>query len=95
MLPAGAIPMLPANAAARSLRMSPNRLEATITSNRAGSSTSFAASASMCSERQATPGYRAARSRTTSSQNGMVCTMPFDLVADVNRPPRRAASWKA
>ena len=34
-LPEGAMPIEPATAAARSLRMSPNRFEATITSNRA------------------------------------------------------------
>ena len=38
-LPDGAMPIEPATAAARSDRMSPNRLEATITSNRAGCST--------------------------------------------------------
>src|SRR5215217_2451630 len=43
----GAIPMLPAIAAPRSLRMSPKRLEATTTSKWRGSSTNAAAKASM------------------------------------------------
>ena len=63
--------------------MSPNRFEPTTTSNRCGCSTNFAASASMCSLSTRTSGYRAARSATTSSQNGSVCTIPFDFVADV------------
>jgi hypothetical protein len=91
----GAMPMLPATAAARSLRMSPNRFDATITSNRCGCSTSLAASASMCSESQRTPGWRAARSATTSSQNGRVCTMPLDLVAEVTYERRVPANSNA
>ena len=94
-LPDGAMPIEPATAAARSLRMSPNRLEATMTSKRAGSRTSLAHSASMCSWSQATPGAAAARSRTSSSQNGMVWTIPLDFVAEVRCPPRRAASANA
>jgi hypothetical protein len=73
----------------------PKRLEATTTSKRAGSRTNLAASASMCSWSQATCGNEAARSVTSWSQNGMVCTMPFDLVAEVRRPPRWEASVKA
>ena len=75
--------------------MSPNRFEATITSNDDGSSTTFAASASMCSERQETPGNAAAREATTSSQNGIVCTIPFDFVADVTWLRRRVARSNA
>ncbi|RVX45066.1 hypothetical protein EDD27_7843 [Nonomuraea polychroma] len=73
----GAIPMLPGTAAARSLRMSANRFEPTITSNRAGSRTSLAQSASMCSWSQRTSRWAAARSLTSSSQKGIVCTMPL------------------
>ena len=89
------MPMLPVTAAARSLRMSPNRLLATITSKDSGRRTSFAARASMCSSTSSTSGRRAARSRTTSSQNGMLCTMPLDFVADVTCRPRPDASCSA
>ena len=37
----------------------------------------------MCSWSQRTSGNSAARSATTSSQNGRVCTMPLLLVAEV------------
>ncbi len=89
------MPMLPVTAAARSLRMSPKRLLATITSKDSGRRTSLAARASTCSSTSSTSGRSAARSRTTSSQNGMLCTRPLDLVADVTRRPRPDASSKA
>ena len=54
-----------------------------MTSNRSGSSTTLAASASISSESHRTSGYSAARSATTSSQNGIVCTIPLLLVAEV------------
>ena len=49
----------------------------------------------MCSWSHSTSGYSSATSRTTSSQNGIVCTIPFDFVADVSRPLRCCASSKA
>jgi hypothetical protein len=49
----------------------------------------------MCSWSHATPGCSAARSRTSSSQNGIVWTIPLDFVADVRRPRRDAASRNA
>ena len=73
------MPMLPVTPAARSLRMSPNRLLATITSNDSGRRTSFAARASTCSSTSSTSGCSAARSRTTSSQNGMRVDQPVGL----------------
>ena len=75
--------------------MSPKRFDATITSKRAGSSTSLAHSASMCSWSHVTSGCPAARSRTISSQNGIVWTIPLDLVAEVTWPRRPAASSNA
>ena len=48
MLPLAASPMPPVTAAARSVRMSPNRLSVTITSNRAGSVTRKIVAASTC-----------------------------------------------
>ena len=49
----------------------------------------------MCSSRISTSGWRAATSRTISSQNGSVWTMPLDFVALVRPPPRRSASSNA
>ena len=37
------------------------------------------------------PGARPRARRTISSQNGMVCMIPLDLVAEVSRPPRLRA----
>jgi hypothetical protein len=91
-LAAGAMPMLPATAAARSLRMSPKRFEPTITSKRSGARTSLAARASMCSSSVRTPGCRCATSATSSSQNGIVCTIPLLFVAEVTWCPRLSAS---
>ena len=47
MLPEGAMPMVPVQAGPRSDRISPKRLEPTITSKREGFSTNWAVSASM------------------------------------------------
>ena len=91
----GAMPMLPINAADRSVSRSPNRLLPTMTSNRAGSRTSRASSASRCMVSTATSGYSAATSRTTSSQNGIAYMIPFDLVALVSLPCRERASSSA
>jgi hypothetical protein len=71
--------------------MSPNRLEATITSNVQGLRTRWAARASTSSLVRLTSGYERTVSSTISSQNGMVCTMPLLLVADVRCPRREAA----
>ncbi len=90
MLPLGATPMEPAAAAARSDRMSPNRLDATMTSRLSGLSTIRAARASTSILSRLTPApLVSTTSATTSSQNGMVWMMPLDLVAEV-RIPRRA-----
>jgi hypothetical protein len=43
------MPILPATAAATSLKMSPKRVDATMTSNRFGSRTTLAHKASICS----------------------------------------------
>src|SRR5690606_11236958 len=88
----GAMPMLPATAAPRSVRMSPNRLDATTTSKSLGFSTNRPASASMWYWLVVTSGYSAANSRNSSSQNGMVWMIPLDLVAEASFPPRERAS---
>ena len=90
-----AMPIDPATAAVRSDRMSPKRLDARITSSKRGSSTTRAASASMRSERHCTVAKPSARRATTSSQNGIVCMSPLDLVADTRCPCRDAASSNA
>ncbi len=92
MFPLGATPIDPATAAARSERMSPNRLEATMTSRLRGLSTTRAASASTSILSSSTPPASATTSATTSSQNGIVWMIPLDLVAEV-RMPRRALAW--
>ena len=56
MFAPGAMPMLPAIAAVRSLRMSPKRLEATITSIDAGRCTTRAQSASISTRSTSTSG---------------------------------------
>ena len=87
--------MLPAIAAVRSLRMSPNRFEATITSSDSGALTTRAQSASIRTRSTSTAGCSAATSSTTSSQNGIVWMIPFDFVADTRRPSRSSARRKA
>ena len=82
------MPIEPATAAARSLRMSPNRLEATITSNRPGLSTTIAASASISTCSACSCGWRAVACANRSSQNGIVWMIPFDFVAEQMRPDR-------
>src|SRR4051794_28361968 len=94
-LAAGAIPMLPATAAVRSLRMSPNRFEPTMTSSDSGARTTRAHSASISTRSTSMPGWSAATASTTSSQNGMVWMIPFDFVAETTRPPRSFARAKA
>ena len=64
-----AMPMPPWIAAARSVRMSPNRFDATTTSRLAGSRTMRAASASTSTRSTRTPSNSAAVSSTTSSQS--------------------------
>ena len=87
-LPLGATPIDPATAAARSERMSPNRLEATMTSRLRGLSTTRAARASTSILSSFTPPASPTTSATTSSQNGIVWMIPLDLVAEVRRPRR-------
>ena len=94
-LPDGAMPIEPATAAARSLRMSPNRLEATITSKRPGLSTTIAASASISTCSESSCGCWAVACAKRSSQNGIVWMIPFDFVAEQMRPDRLAASSHA
>src|SRR5262252_9848818 len=83
MLADGAIPMVPVQAGPRSERMSPNRLDATTTSNQSGCRTKFAVRISMWNLSQRTSGNDWAIATTRSSQYGMVIEMPFDLVAEV------------
>ena len=94
-LPDGAMPIEPATAAARSLRMSPNRLEATITSKRPGLSTTMAASASISTCSACSCGCWAVMCAKRSSQNGIVWMIPFDFVALQMRPERVSASSHA
>src|SRR6266851_9524942 len=69
MLPLGAIPRLPDTAAPRSVRMSPNRFDATMTSMLAGSVTMRAASASTWYFRHETDGNSFATWSRTWSQS--------------------------
>ena len=91
----GAMPIEPATAAVRSLRMSPNRLEATITSKRPGSRTTIAASASISTCSDVSPGWRSSAAAKRSSQKGIVWMIPLDLVAEQMRPERSPASRQA
>ena len=68
ILPEGAMPMVPVQAGPRSLRMSPNRLEPTTTSNQSGCSTKFAVRISMWYLSHFTFGYFFAIASTRSSQ---------------------------
>ena len=70
--------------------MSPNRLEATITSNRFGSSTTAAASASISTCSALRSACCAVACANRSSQNGIVWMIPFDFVALQIRPLRVA-----
>src|SRR3990172_5826502 len=83
MLREGAMPMVPAVAGPRSERMSPKRLEATITSKRWGLSTIWMVRPSMWYWSVFTSGYCLPIAAKRSSQYGMVIEMPFDLVAEV------------
>src|SRR5207253_344430 len=85
MLADGAMPMVPVQAGPRSDRMSPNRLDATTTSNQSGCATKCAVRISMWNLSQRMSGYCLAIASTRSSQYGIVIEMPFDLVAEVNR----------
>src|SRR4051794_15895831 len=92
---AGAIPIEPATAAVRSLRMSPKRFEPTITSSDSGARTTRAHSASIRTRSTSTAAKSAATASTTSSQNGIVWMSPLDFVAETSRPLRRAAGAAA
>ncbi len=87
-LPEGAMPIEPATAAARSLRMSPNRFEATITSNRPGSRTIIAARASISTCSLSSCGWADVTWAKRSSQKGIVWMIPLDFVAEQMRPER-------
>ena len=93
--PEGAMPIEPATAAARSLRMSPNRLEATMTSKRPGWRTTIAASASISTCSVWSCGCLEVTAAKRSSQNGIVWMIPLDFVAEQMRPDRVAASSHA
>ena len=81
MLALAARPMLPVTAALRSVRMSPNRLLATTTSNASGLRTKSIAAASTSSELRLHVGVvLAARRANTSSHSPMPYTWAFDLV---------------
>ena len=75
--------------------MSPNRLEATITSNRPGLRTTIAASASISTCSASSCGCWDVAYAKRSSQNGIVWMIPFDFVAEQMRPDRVAASSHA
>src|SRR3546814_2369795 len=79
------MPIGPVQAGPRSERMSPNRFEATTTSNQSGCCTKCAHRMSMWYLSQRTSGYWLATSATRSSHHGMEMEMPFDLVAAVRR----------
>src|SRR5207245_662872 len=73
-------PMLPTTAAASSLRMSPIRLVATITSNVAGRLITYMLEESTWLLVVRTSGYSAATSAKTSSQSTITCASALDLV---------------
>ena len=77
----GATPRLPETAAPRSVRMSPNRLDAAMTSRVAGLVTIRAARASTWYFRTVTSGYSGDTRSTTSSHRTMECWSALDLVA--------------
>ena len=83
MLPLGAVPMLPVIIAPISVRMSPNRLLATTTSNSSGFRTKSMQAASTSSEVVAISEYSAATLSNASSQTISPYPCAFDLVTDV------------
>src|ERR671933_344208 len=82
MLADGAIPIEPTTAGPRSDRMSPNRFEATTTSNQSGWRTKCAVRMSIWYWSVLTSGYSDAIAAKRSSQYGIEWMMPFDLVAE-------------
>src|SRR5215471_20498959 len=82
MLAPGAMAMVPVVAGPRSDRMSPKRLEPTITSNQVGLRTRCAARISMWNWLVLTWGYSLAMAAKRSSQYGIEIEMPFDFVAE-------------
>src|SRR6266496_269650 len=100
MLPPGARPIEPAMAGPRSDRMSPNRFEATTTSNQSGCWTKCAHRMSMWYCAVFTSGYCAAMAAqypdVKTAQYGIEWMIPFDFVAEVTwRRGRLPASSKA
>ncbi len=83
MLPVGAMPRLPASAAARSLRMSACKLVATIVSSDAGRLTMRAVAASTSSLSQVTSGNSRLTSTAISSHMTMAWRCALDLVITV------------
>src|SRR5512145_2569124 len=83
MLAPGAMPIPAATAGARSDRMSPNRLLATMTSNQSGCRTMCEQSMSMWNWSVLILGYSWAIAAKRSSQYGIEMEMPLDLVAEV------------
>ena len=79
----GAMPIVPVQAGPRSERMSPNRLEATTTSNRVRGAAPNGRPAHPPLVDQGHVGVEPDRLHR-SSQNGMVWMMPLDLVAEVS-----------
>src|SRR5437899_11309869 len=84
MLADGAMPMVPVQAGPRSDRMSPNRLDATTTSNQSGCATKCAVRISMWNLSQRMSGYCLAIASTHSSQYGIGNEIPFDFADEVN-----------
>ena len=81
MLPPGPTPRLPEIAEPMSVRMSPNRFDATITSSVCGCVTMRAHSASTWYFVSSTSGNSFATSATTSSHSTIACCSAFDFVA--------------
>src|SRR5471032_2623108 len=88
------MPMVPAHAGPRSERISPNRFDATTTSNRFGCSTKRAHRMSMCCLSQVISGHFAAINAVRSSQYGMLMDIPLDLVAAVSRLRGRVCQFE-
>jgi hypothetical protein len=88
-------PSPPWIAPARSVRMSPNKLEATTTSSESGLRTMRAASASTSTFSRSTSGNFAPTSSTTSSQSTIVWRSAFDFVALVSSFRRARACSNA
>ena len=89
--------MLPVRIADKSLKMSPNRFDATTTSKLSGRRTKFIAAASTSSDSVSISGNSAATFVNVRSQRTMPKPWALDFVIEVTRRffPRRIANSKA